>query len=150
MKVIFLDFDGVLTTQRTCVAFDSGWWMTPDPVAIALINNLCKFSGAEIVVSSTWREVYGFATIKLYLQSHGISHEFLHKDWATPSLKGSQRGEEIKLWLDNNPTVSAFLIIDDNDDMLDEQKPYFVKTDPLNGFLWEHYLKALQIFGIRK
>ena len=38
-----------------------------------------------------------------------------------------ERGNEIKMWLDKNPTLS-YVIIDDDDDMLEEQMDYYVKT----------------------
>ena len=50
MKVIFLDFDGVITTH------DSKWKI--DMNKINIINDICDKTDAKIAVSSSWRTGY--------------------------------------------------------------------------------------------
>jgi len=40
-----------------------------------------------------------------------------------------------------------YVILDDDSDFLKHQKKYFVQTSHENGFLWEHYNRALAILG---
>lgn len=46
MKVIFLDFDGVITSKN-------GYSL--DPEKMELVKRICDETGAYIVVSSSWR-----------------------------------------------------------------------------------------------
>ena len=88
----------------------------------ALIRKVVDETGCHVVVSSTWRlfedrrELLGSL-----LGDAGVSI----LDW-TPEIetmddhgfKGFvERGEEIQLWLDANPEVSRFVILDDFEDM---------------------------------
>lgn len=154
-KVIFLDIDGVIQSPRYCVAMDqSGWLATFEPAAMSMLRKLIKESGAKIVISSTWRLGEDQKTkheLQLCFRVCGykeIANAF-HKDWRTDS-DGQLRGEEIKRWLDAHPeSQDCYLILDDDSDMLDEQKPFFVKTCHENGMLLEHYDKAKEILGAK-
>lgn len=46
-KVVFLDFDGVVTTLK------SNW--TIDNSKVDLVKQICDATGAKIVISSSWR-----------------------------------------------------------------------------------------------
>ena len=46
-KIIFLDFDGVITTLK------SKW--TIDNEKVELVKQICDATGAKIVISSSWR-----------------------------------------------------------------------------------------------
>lgn len=54
------------------------------------------------------------------------------------------RGEEIADWL-RNSEVDAYVILDDDRDMLDEQLPFFVRTDFEDGFNEQCFKSALKI-----
>ena len=61
------------------------------------------------------------------------------------------RGNEIKNWLENHPDIQNYLIIDDEANILEEQKEHFVQTDINEGLTEEHYHKARSILsGKRK
>ena len=62
MNVIFLDFDGVLNSVRSCLAFKT--FNTFDPVSVRLVNRLCDLADARIVVSSSWRIGHTTASLK--------------------------------------------------------------------------------------
>lgn len=146
-KYIFLDIDGVLNSHRTCHAF-KGYPATLNPyclakfdhAAIGLIRRVCKETGAKVVISSTWRKFYSFEEIGEKLQLPTVGQ--------TPDLckANSLRGDEIKAWLnDNTKEEYKYAIIDDDSDMLEEQKPFFVHTTHMNGLLWEHYEQLISI-----
>jgi len=73
--------------------------------------------------------------------------QFLHNDWFTPAIHPAHRGTEIKYWLDLHPDVTDYLIIDDDENILEEQKNNFVKTCIHKGLKSEHYNRVRAIFS---
>lgn len=138
MKVIFLDFDGVITTQ------ESKWKI--DYSRLDKINEICKKCNANIVVSSSWRIGYRGDITKFCKEFPedfrvkanspvlvGILNEFISYLYGMTDSKGLCRGEEIKRWLDEHDEVENYIILDDDSDMLDEQLLHFVQTDTYEG-----------------
>lgn len=147
-RVIFLDIDGVLCTMRSHWVYSNASFMRHlDPVAVRMVARLCHQTDSQLVLSSTWRGQFSEAAMSMFLMQTGFQ-DFppWHSDWKTPSLN-RPRGYEIAEWLKINP-VDNYVILDDDSDMLDHQLSHFVKTDTYNGFLWEHYQRALKIFGV--
>lgn len=143
--VIFLDIDGVITSART-------GWMNMDIYAINFLRWVCKCSGAKVVISSTWRYDH---PQEFWLP---IWEEFLHPDWNTPALaanwgnnkyEGVKRGSEIQKWLDRHPGTH-YLILDDDADMLPEQKPNFIQCDSMNGLQFEQMQVIRDFFQIKE
>ena len=146
MKVLFLDIDEVLTSRRTIYAFNtvprcsmSNAHTQLDSISLALINKIEK-KGVKIVLSSTWRightveEASKALSIPLFDKTGRCSTGF--------------RGNEIKEWLDNNPEVTHYVILDDSSDFLSEQKKFHVKTNYRNGVLAHHYEKMCKLLKI--
>lgn len=128
MKVIFLDFDGVIVTNRSANAF------TSDPACIQELQRIIDTTQAGIVVSSTWR-LNDSENMSKQIAEFGLTNfRFLGN---TPHLwqpNGSLvRGHEIQAWLDQNKTaVDRFAIIDDDADMV-HLMPFLFKTNFVNG-----------------
>ena len=169
-KIIFLDIDGVLNSERSFVGgayrereyhdhfkdgtVDDPYWLkitrcTIDPIACDLVNRVLRECDAYIVMSSTHRQHFPDDGRKLenlqnYLAALGVDgHRLI--GW-TPRL-GTPRGIEIKYWLDKNPGWERFVIVDDDSDMLPEQMEYFVKTDNAIGVTIQTYRKMRQILN---
>ena len=154
--VIFLDMDGVLCTQRAhhAIATQSALWRHLDPIACRLVERLARENGALLVLSSTWRESFEQSGMTCIVMNGGFSAVNWHTCWKTPKLHESphlwdsgsyvKRGYEIDSWLNANGQPD-YVILDDDPDMLTTQKPRFVQTDAMNGFLWEHFEKAEEI-----
>ena len=138
MKVIFLDFDGVITT------YDSKWKI--NMYKINIINDICDKTDAKIVVTSTWRmgyhdDVYAcHERLKLYFIKHNYLDNF--KDTFDKFISniigmteciGGLRGDEIKSYMNEHPEVENYVIIDDDSDMCDDQLCNFVQTDTWDG-----------------
>ena len=78
---------------------------------------------------------------------------YLHEQNMTPRLveipEGKHRigrGDEIQYWLDHHKNeYNTYVILDDDSDMLPSQLNNFVQTDPMNGFLLEHYMAVKKI-----
>lgn len=149
-KVIFLDLDGVLNTERwhyqaSQADLHDQYGYTFDPVAVANLAKIIDETGAAIVISSSWKFM-GLAKLKKMWMDRGlpgeifditpnsVSDEFLlYADLDSMELLAI-RGQEIKEWLMlHGKDVSHYVIIDDMDDILPEQQSHFVLTDPEVG-----------------
>lgn len=120
MKVIFLDIDGVLNRlgtpfeKRTTTMWNGFIGMEPE--LVQRFNELVKSIGVKVVLSSTWRLS---DTWREDMKGNGLDFEFLDR---TKSMGGLPRGNEIELWLSEHPEVEKYCIIDDDSDMLPNQK----------------------------
>lgn len=146
MNILFLDIDGVLNSTRSA----HGLGGLPhdiyeeqlalfDRVAVGLIRQLCKDANAQIVLSSSWRILTPFAELGKVLELPII--DATDKE---PDIRGNQ----IQRWLDKNPEVKRYAIVDDDRDMLRSQMPYFVKTDNAEGLLYHDYIMLRHMFGL--
>ena len=115
-KIIFLDFDGVITTPK------SKWQI--DQNKVNLITKICKETGAKIVVSSVGEWVD--------LSIISFDREFSNLIVGNIEHKYSLRGENIQEYIDNN-NIKNYIIIDDASDMLEEQLLRFIQTDTYFG-----------------
>jgi hypothetical protein len=149
VKVLFLDIDGVLNSQRSCIAFGGfphevdGYHRDMfDEVALRLIRGIVKKADASVVLSSSWRILHDYRDIGRALELPIID--------ATPRMwsPGKVRGHEIAQWLADHPEVETYVIVDDNSDMLEEQKPYFVHTCNFDGMRWADAEKMATLFGV--
>lgn len=145
IAVLFLDMDGVVLSGRELWRTGNNRYIPPEK--IALVKEVCDQSGAVVVVSSTWR--YSDETAGL-LRFHGIQ---LHPDWRTDFgrqmagslIIGATRGSEISKWLVRHPEVTRYAIVDDDSDMLPEQRPYFVQTPFETGIDQAHADRLVHI-----
>lgn len=123
-KVMFLDIDGVCNSeeslQRQYARLGRSQMLGIDPYMAFLVAKIQLDTGCEVVLSSTWR---------LNEQSRKeVREQVLEFDDVTRDLGGRPRGEEIQEWLDRNPTVDRYAIIDDDMDMLVGQAENFFRT----------------------
>ena len=163
-KVIFLDIDGVLNTK---------WWYnqmdrnTPkdkygyafDPKAVANLRRIVEETGADIVISSSWK-CMGLSEMEdmweernlpgkvIGITPNSVSDELL-VDADIDSIKLFHiRGEEIKEWMARHgKQVSNYTIIDDMDNMLPDQQSHFVQTNPEEGITEEDVQKTIKILN---
>lgn len=153
MKVIFLDIDGVLNSDRSCIALggyphpwprESRDWHLFDPVAIALLGRVVRETGAVCVLSSSWR---------VLLEDLGELAERIGVpiiDRTRPTQGNEPRGEQIQDWLDAHSDVEQWAILDDSTDMLDHQMESFVRVPPGNGMTQMNYLELSTLLGDAK
>lgn len=57
------------------------------------------------------------------------------------------RGDEVKMWLNDHPEVTNYVIIDDRTDFLEEQLDHFVQVDPYYGLTDDNVNKAKNILN---
>lgn len=150
MKIIFLDIDGVLCTLRSHFAYGHGLLMEAwDITCCQMIRNLCVKCDCKIVISSiAWGRD---PKLPLYLCAYGlIDHLFVSpfsesKEWKTVGLPGKIRGYEVQAWLEDHTGVTTYVIIDDDTDFLEEQKPFLVVPNSDDGFSAQNYMKCEEI-----
>ena len=124
MRVIFLDFDGVLAPIRCWDRYGD-----LEPACLQVLNEIVARGHADVVVSSTWRHGKTIAELQAMLDSEGFAGRVLDK---TPTgAPGADRGEEIAAWLAAH-AVEGYVIIDDHADMGDLHAR-LVQTHPAHG-----------------
>lgn len=166
MKVIFLDFDGVLNSQKSFDEEIEARDLVPTDVFKTLgpLNEtLCrsctsnfqlildKFPDAKIVISSTWRLLFTLEWLKDKLFSYGIDSSRVIG--ITPSSVPSSgdwrtRGNEIRAWLLDHPEVTKFIVIDDDPDAVVEVGT-FIKTTWEDGLTLEKTEEAIKKFEMQ-
>ncbi len=109
MRAIFLDIDGVLNCKRTRNPRKLPYVV--DPPLLARLQRVLQTTGAQVVLSSTWR--YDPAGL-FSAYRWGIPFRDV-----TPDLPNRPRNEEIRLWLARHGEVTRFAVLDDEDDELD-------------------------------
>jgi hypothetical protein len=109
-KVIFLDIDGVLNCRQTPNPRRLPYVV--DPQLLGRFKRLVERSGADLVLSSTWR----YDPAGLFSAKHwGVPFVDV-----TPDMPKRPRRDEILAWLKTHLDVERFIVIDDEDDELDE------------------------------
>ena len=165
-KLIFLDIDGVLATPK--FTKDGMWWINPEQVK--LLKYIIDQTSAKIVLSSSWRNINVEET-KIYMKEHDFSlfeeiigvtiRAYQYIDRSKKIHLSIPRGVEIKQWLDTHIHSDNgvnwnrlelykdynYVIIDDDTDMLLEQKDNFVQCNSEVGLTQELVNKAIQILN---
>jgi len=175
LKIIFLDIDGVLNSEKSFeyyqkVGANEVMYIAPWYGHIKHVNYIIEKTGADVVISSAWRGSYKLEMI-LYLA--GLKGNIIGK---TPYCESRIRGEEIKEFLkwtqmddkDVEPEkrtplynlkkelldkpnytglkIDNFVILDDDTDMLD-LVDNFVHVDSYKGLTRKDANKAIKILN---
>lgn len=151
MKIIFLDFDGVLNSSRFMHAeYDagrgSGLIDTLDSEAVNVLNEVIKLTDAKIVVSSTWRLGRTRTQLQEILNKSGFIGKVIDKTGTKPD---SMRGNQIQKWLDDNKNfydIESFVIVDDDSDMA-HLMHRLVQTRSEDGLTHEHIDKLVSFLN---
>jgi hypothetical protein len=162
MKIVFLDFDGVLISHESFKRKAAGQRAEPTPESVAALNHLFDTTDAKVVVSSVWRLGRPSGWLQCVLDAWGVRAKIIGE---TPELDrfdksnglhiARERGEEIACWLrthaerePRNPEedVHGFVIVDDDSDMA-HLKPYLVQTNFDVGFTMGDARHAIEILN---
>lgn len=154
MNIIFLDIDGVLNSYRyedyllynnkSC--FDENGAIF-DPICVEALKRLILTTKAKIVISSSWKDnricKNAYSILKKMWKNRNLPGEILD---VTPTLTPNWllkkyglknttawKGYEIDQWLKSSTQSHSYIIIDDEDIVLDYQRPFFIMTDGYNG-----------------
>lgn len=151
MKIIFLDIDGVLNSVRydRIRTINQG---NIDETRMPMLKKLVEKTGALIVLSSSWRKHWEKDVDKCDDVGRELINTFSKYDLLiydkTVCTVNNDRAEEIRVWLANNDSIEAFVIIDDiafgwGSDLQD----HLIKTNSRIGFGLEekHIQMAVQL-----
>lgn len=140
MKVIFLDVDGVLNSDEFFENNTDDSYI--DIKAVKLIKKAIEETGANVVVSSSFRYNQAFKEIEEILLRNGILFE------KTPFIN-NERGREIKQWLSEESEIEDYVILDDEifEDFNEGLLSHLIKMDNNNT---RGFGKGLQLKDIEK
>jgi hypothetical protein len=143
LNIVFLDFDGVLVTEKSAFRrLSTG--IVSDPDAITALNYLIAETDAYLVITSAWRLEYTASELSGLLQSWGVRSRILG---ITPC--GSNRSVEIQVWLDEYrgpDPIGAFVILDDMTDM-GNLSSRLIATDFEIGLTMTHARRACELLN---
>lgn len=165
-KVIFLDFDGVLNTERYQAELRSRRRSTVDTYGPMFdpkaVQNLQKIldavPDARTVIESSWK-LEGLQWIKDMWSSRklpgnicDITPDYFF-DLTNVDLESIEdlrklagKGNEIRQWLaENEPEGCCYVILDDMPDFLPEQDEHVILTNPVTGLTAENADQAIRI-----
>ena len=147
MKVIFLDFDGVITIPpKWRIEIEKLKW----------VKKIVDETGAKIVVSSSWRSNSVEKTKDIISEERPKRcHKSKMMSWFVDNIYdvtpwvglGNGRGGEIQKWLNEHPDVENYVIIDDDGDMWDSQLYHFVQTNYEHGIGESEAIYAIKILN---
>ena len=160
MRYIFIDFDGVLNTEKhqaylrasgmnTC----DGYGPIFDPDAIENLKSiLAKVPDCHIVIISSWK-FEGEDRMRKLWQDRNLPGVLAG---ITPTLIPESlddlyagKGREIKVWLSNNQ-ATQYVILDDVPDFLMEQESYYIEISPNVGLTASDAKRAIEILNTSK
>ncbi len=163
-KIIFLDIDGVLNTKLWYSKMDydtpkDKWGYAFDPTSVANLKRIVDETGAEIVISSSWKCI-GLTELRKMWKSRKLPGRIID---VTPDRMCDEelleldldlidpeegRGYEIQKWLSQKgDNVSQYSILDDMYEMLPEQQSHLVMTDSEIGITDEDANKVIDILN---
>lgn len=153
MNVIFLDVDGVLNilspSYNTTYYRPDGSVKWMDDHLVQRLNYLIKKTSAKVVISSSWRG--DMEDLKEQLIKNG----FIHWDQVigATSYNHRWRGDQIQEYLDSNPSIKNFVVLEDEiEDVCGEKcsaisREKVVEVDMKNGLSDQDITLAQNILG---
>jgi hypothetical protein len=155
-NLVFLDVDGVLNCTpflKEAAKADNGkvvlleQWdpLTHiDPKRVAKLNVILEKTGAEIVISSSWRRAFPPEKMQELLDAKGLVGKVIDQ---TPQLMDRERHVEIKRWLSRQADEPDFVVIDDDQDAGVGFGVRYIRT--IDGLEDSHVDRAVAILGAR-
>lgn len=169
--IIFLDIDGVLNStlhwhRRIDDAHGNVIRVSKegnqiDPEGVKLLNDIIEKTSAQVVISSTWRLMWGEDGMQSQLEDVGFKGEVIG---VTKDLRRGEnssailRGNEILCWMQDHPDLTGasyfeykrYVIFDDDSDMLLWQKDNFIHVDPHCGLTPRNATQAIKILNANR
>ena len=153
MKIIFLDIDGVICNKKCLVGKYEDNHHFFDSNCTKLLDEIVEKTNASIIITSSWRRgdlkwLKGLFKIRGFKNYKKIIGE-------TERKIDCPRGWEIRSWLmkrkyEGKNNINNYVIIDDDADMLYEQKDNFVRTDTAKGLTTLNKNKIIKILIRRR
>lgn len=122
MRILFLDIDGVLNSTRFMAENTNGEGVIVvdgeldatahiDPIRVGRLNRLITETNAVVVLSSSWRVVFGIQKTQSSLRARGFAHVLAD---TTIRIVDQPRAAEIEHYLARLGGQPSFVILDDD------------------------------------
>lgn len=153
MKVVFLDYDGVLNNipykQSVGEAYFTAFLM---PEKVKLVKKIIDATSAKIVLTTTWRANWRETGEQDHrdgiLMNKFFADEGLKIYSKTPDIHQYKRSDEITLWLDAHKDVSEYVILDDDPYFTVEPNlSHFIRTNPNEGLTEQDVKMAIDMLN---
>jgi hypothetical protein len=145
MKVLFLDIDGVMNNFH----MRNFGQKFSEPSRDALNSIVERVPELKIVISSAWR-MHGLVYMQKMLHKNKIKGALDEFDGTNvidcTGREDGIRGHQIQCWLDRNPGVTSFVILDDESDM-GHLMDKLVKTNSFVGLTSKEADRAVEILN---
>lgn len=149
--IIFLDFDGVLNTEQyqTRLAVNGtpnkdAWGPLFDPCAVSNLRTIIDSTGANIVISSSWRYIHRLGSLRMMWEVRGLPGEIL--DTLPCGATYISRGEDVECWLKKYGQAN-YVIIDDLNDFYPSQLDRYIEINPIVGITDADAARAIEILN---
>ena len=171
MKVIFLDFDGVLNSSNYSASLFKAGKPTQDengnelfdPETIKRLNRIVDQTEAMIVISSSWRYL-GLSVLRDMCKARGLHGQIIGQtsmhavnafilehglEWLDKgAIPCSPRAVEIEAWLHEHDNIDNYVILDDMP-MSAAIQPHLVQINPIHGLSDTQATKAIEILNTK-
>ena len=157
MKIIFLDFDGVMDTayydhllskegKPGCDEYGCIF----DPACIKNLKYIIEQTGADIVVSSSWKYIMNYQDFLNMWKARGLPG--FVTDVTPEPTERRKRGDEIDAWLEECRTECQYVIIDDldADNFNEHQVPRLLVVNPFFGLYEVTAERAILLLNSQK
>ena len=160
MKILFLDFDGVLNDnallERVHEDYQSrGVRLDPhdtgrclkhlDPVRCARVQRIHEATGAALVLVTGWRRWHAHEVLTGFLRHHGLTAPVLHTVGGV-KMSGDLRASASRDWLKEHREVTRHVVLDDDVDSWTApwHRPWAGKLiHPVDGVEDSHVAEAI-------
>ena len=152
MKIIFLDFDGVMDNAKYDIYLNKHnlpekdeFGVLFDPDCIAALAKIVEQTGAKIVISSSWKDFMTKEEIDQMWQKRQLPGEVID---VTPSTS-RHRGDEIATWLNLCPNKCQYVILDDQprEQFNTDQYDHLIITNGFYGLTISDAQQAIEILN---
>lgn len=135
MKMLFLDIDGVLNSRAYDCRRNWNEHTNIDETRLPLVKEIVEKTGAEIVLTSTWRRHLDGA-----MNACDEAGEYVVRTFAKHGLRifsktpdfgrGASRRDEVAAWLSvHDKTAETFVILDDCAFGWEELSPFYMRIN---------------------
>lgn len=151
-KIIFLDFDGVMDNGKYVqwlvnnnLPEKDKYGVLFDPECVKNLARIVAETGADIVISSSWKDDMSFAEILRMWEDRHLPGKVID---TTPSIS-RHRGDEIDQWLHDCDCQCQYVILDDlpAEQFDANQMTHFIQVNGYLGQTAEDATKAIEILN---
>ncbi len=152
MKIIFLDFDGVMDTAYYDLYLASKglketdeYGILFDPKSVENLKRIIDTTKADIVVTSSWKYLMSYDKILEMWKARKLPGFVTD---TTPNVS-KHRGDEIDAWLDERMERCKYAILDDldADNFNEHQLTHLITINPYTGIEEADAERAIRLLG---